>query len=222
MTVNGLERYRTLVFDCDGVILDSNGIKSGAFHEVASRFGPVVADRFLEHHRRFGGVSRYVKFAHLLEEMVGVPADRATMEELLDEYACSVRRGHRRCEINPSLGALRAATVDARWMVVSGGDQDELREVFAERGLEAMFQGGIFGSPESKDVILEREAAGGCLVAPGLFIGDSLYDHEAATNAGLDFVFVEQWTEVPGWEAEATRLGFDSVARLGDLLGRGP
>ena len=29
---------------------------------------------------------------------------------------------------------------------------------------------------------------------------DSKYDHEASTNAGLDFIFVSDWTEVPDWQ----------------------
>ena len=84
-------------------------------------------------------------------------------------------------------------------MVVSGGAQTELREVFAARGLE-YFEAGIFGSPDVKEDILDREQASGTLAGPALFIGDSIYDHRAATGAGLDFVFVHGWTEVPGWQ----------------------
>jgi phosphoglycolate phosphatase-like HAD superfamily hydrolase len=35
---------------------------------------------------------------------------------------------------------------------------------------------------------------------PALFIGDSKYDYEAATRAGLDFVFLSDWTEVADWQ----------------------
>ncbi|UQB43268.1 hypothetical protein JX580_05170 [Thiomicrospira microaerophila] len=41
-------------------------------------------------------------------------------------------------------------TPRANWLIVSGGDQQELRGVFAARDLAKYFEGGIFGSPETK------------------------------------------------------------------------
>ena len=85
-------------------------------------------------------------------------------------------------------------------MVISGGDQSELRTLFAEREIAGMFDAGIFGSPDNKDTILTRELANGNLAQPAIFFGDSRYDHEAATRAGLDFIFVSAWTELNKWE----------------------
>lgn len=104
---------------------------------------------------------------------------------------------------------------------MSGGDQIELREIFAARGLEGYFDGGIFGSPDSKDVILEREIAAGTIHTPALFLGDSRYDHIAATRAGLDFAFVSGWSEFHGWrdyvQLHSIRE-FRSVADLGRVI----
>jgi len=47
---------------------------------------------------------------------------------------------------------------------------------------------------------LAREKANGNLQFPALFVGDSKYDFEAATRAGLDFVFLSGWTEVQDWK----------------------
>jgi phosphoglycolate phosphatase-like HAD superfamily hydrolase len=49
--------------------------------------------------------------------------------------------------------------------------------------------------------VLAREKSNGNLQFPALFIGDSKYDHEAATLAGLDFVFLSDWTEVSDWQS---------------------
>ena len=49
--------------------------------------------------------------------------------------------------------------------------------------------------------MLAREKAKGNLRFLALFIGDSKYDHEAAIRAGLDFVFLSDWTEVGDWES---------------------
>ncbi|TCP20736.1 hypothetical protein [Rhodovulum adriaticum] len=84
--------------------------------------------------------------------------------------------------------------------LVSGGDQAELREIFAARGLDGLSDGGIFGSPDRKDTILARELGTGTIRRPPLFPGGSRYDHEAAVRADLDFVFVSGWSEMSEWQ----------------------
>jgi len=121
------------------------------------------------------------------------------MQQLLKTFTDEAIRGLVQAELAPGLEALRKTTPHARWMVVTGGDQAELREVYARKNIAGWFDAGLFGSPDSKDVILERELQSGNLKTPAIFFGDSRYDHQAATNAGLDFVFVSGWTEFEGW-----------------------
>ena len=220
-----LRGYATLVFDCDGVVLESNRIKTEAFRAAALPWGAGPAAALVAHHTAHGGVSRYVKFTHFLERIVPehlpgavVGRDGPGLEALLDAYAAAVRAGLAGCGVAEGLGALRAATPGARWLIVSGGDQAELRAVFAARGLAGMFDGGIFGSPDTKDTILAREQAAGTICAPALFLGDSRLDHEAAARAGLDFVFVSGWSEFAGWPDYTARHGLAAVPRLADLL----
>lgn len=110
------------------------------------------------------------------------------------------RRSPSDIEVAPGLAALRKHARDARWLIVSGGAQAELRDVFAQRRITDWFDGGIFGSPDTKDEILARELASGNIQRPALFIGDSKYDYQAASAAGLDFVFLSGWSEVADWE----------------------
>lgn len=189
-----LSAYQTFVFDCDGVVLNSNKVKTDAFYRVALRFGEDAARRMVEYHVARGGVSRYLKFEWLLREVVGV-VDSNTLQQLLQSYSAEVRQGLLNCDIAAGLGELRELTAASNWLVVSGGDQMELREVFSERGISPMFNGGIFGSPDSKDVILAREISKLNIHQPALFLGDSQYDHQAASTAGLDFVFLAGWSE---------------------------
>ncbi len=198
--------YRTLVFDCDGVILDSNRVKTEAFRTAAMPYGESSARALVKHHVANGGVSRYLKFAYFLEyivpehapELIPEGAEPA-MESLLSTYALSVRTGLMSCSVAEGLEELRAATPSARWLIVSGGDQKELREIFAARGLSSQFDGGIMGSPDTKDLILNREIEQGNIIRPALFLGDSRYDLQAATAAGLDFIFISGWTEMNDW-----------------------
>jgi phosphoglycolate phosphatase-like HAD superfamily hydrolase len=213
-----IRHYKTIVFDCDGVILDSNQVKTQAFHAAALPWGQRPASDLVDYHVNHGGISRYKKFDHFLRHIVGKNPEEHELTALLDAYAREVRAGLRTCALAQGLRELRNVTPDARWMVVSGGDQNELREVFAERKVADLFDGGIYGSPDTKDTILAREAANGKIVAPAVFLGDSRYDHEAATRAVLDFIFVSGWTEFRDWQAYFLTSKATTVTSLQELL----
>lgn len=205
--MNRCSQYQCLVFDCDGVVLDSNKVKTEAFYQASLPYGEAAAQAMVDYHVANGGVSRYKKFAYFLEQIAPKhasqwnPAEQPPgLEMLLQAYAGYVRDGLLSCDLAPGLEALRQQTPNASWLIVSGGDQAELRDVFAQRGITSWFDGGIFGSPDTKDEILARELASGNIQQPALFLGDSKYDYQAASAAGLDFVFLSGWSEVADWE----------------------
>ncbi len=206
--------YATLVFDCDGVVLNSNKVKTEAFYKATLPYGEAAAQAMVNYHVANGGVSRYKKFAYFLEQIAPKHTNQAVgpdLEALLQAYAGYVREGLLSCEIAPGLEELREKTSHARWLIVSGGDQNELREVFAARGIAELFDGGIFGSPHTKDEILARELASANIQQPALFLGDSKYDYQAASEAGLDFVFLSGWSEVSDWRQWVRQSGVDNI-----------
>jgi phosphoglycolate phosphatase-like HAD superfamily hydrolase len=122
------------------------------------------------------------------------------------------------CQIADGLEELRACTPQARWLIVSGGDQSELRQIFEQRGLARLFDGGIFGSPDAKSRILEREMNRGNITPPALFLGDSRLDHQVAEAKGLDFVFVSEWTDLEDWETYTRHHSLETIEAIGALL----
>ena len=216
-----IEQYCTLVFDCDGVILHSNKVKTQAFYRATLPYGEKAAQAMMDYHVANGGVSRYKKFNYFLEHIVAGKVETVVvprLDKLLQHYANEVRQGLLNCEVAPGLKKLRQASPNARWLIVSGGDQAELRALFAERGLAQLFDGGIFGSPDTKDEILARELACESIATPALFLGDSHYDYQAATSAGLDFVFIYGWSEVNNWERWCESSGIDTRESIAHLI----
>jgi len=172
-----------------------------------------------------GGVSRYEKFASFLEHILPEQApgslpgrDGPDLEDMLTAYAQAARSGLMTCPVAEGLEELRAATPQARWMIASGGDQAELRDVFYRRGLNHMFDGGIFGSPDPKARILEREIERGAIKSPVIFLGDSRLDHQAASEHGIEFLFVSDWTEFEGWKAYLKHHGLNGIHAINELL----
>lgn len=213
-----ITEYQTLVFDCDGVVLNSNKIKTQAFYDVAKVYGHEPAQALKDYHVQNGGISRFVKFEYLLNEILKKPLDQTELKQLLDNFAHEVKKALMTCEVAEGLVELREQTKHANWLIVSGGDQAELREVFQARGLDKYFDGGIFGSPDTKDTILMREIANGNIRQPALFLGDSKYDYQAAKTAGLDFVFMSQWTEVNNWSSWCVSVDTDSKINFNELI----
>lgn len=205
MKINDVTKYKTLVFDCDGVILNSNQVKTDAFYNAALPYGKVWAEQLVDYHVNHGGISRYTKFEYFLKHIV--PQDiiakdtfESQLKTLLNTYAQLVHQGLLECEVAPGLKELRKLTPNTNWLIVSGGDQAELNEVFLKRKLSNLFDGGIYGSPDTKDEILSREIMKGNITLPALFLGDSKYDYEAALKANLDFIFLSGWSEVTDWK----------------------
>jgi phosphoglycolate phosphatase-like HAD superfamily hydrolase len=215
-----LAAYKTLVFDCDGVVLNSNQLKIQAYHDVAIKFGAseTQAQLLVAHHVKLGGISRYPKFEYFLREIMKQAVTEEAINRLLSSFTVEVKRLLMDCEVAPDLTRLRQATPDANWMIISGGDQAELRDIFEQRKLGNLFDGGVFGSPDNKDQILTREIARNNLVKPALFIGDSRYDYQASTQAGLDFVFLSDWTDVDGWQSFCAEHNIQVLNHLGDLI----
>ncbi len=198
-----LNEFNTIIFDCDGVILNSNRIKTEAFYSTVLHFGKLAAEEMLEYHVNNGGISRYKKFEYFLTQIAPKypqPEKNNSLNDLLREFKIYVGKKMLRAEIAEGIFELRSKVVYSNWIVVSGGDQEELRDVFLKLNIDHLFNIGIYGSPDDKETIIRREINAGKLIEPMLFIGDSKYDYEVSCKFGLDFLFLSSWTELENWE----------------------
>lgn len=213
-------KYKTIVFDCDGVILDSNITKIDSYFRTAKKLGATdaQAQALVDHHVEFGGISRYPKFVWYITEVLKQEPTKALVQEYLETFSLAVSKGLMRCNIADGLQTLRETYPSTKWLVVSGGDQQEIRDLFQKRELANLFDGGLFGSPDNKDTILKREIESGNIEFPALFIGDSQYDYEASTRAGLDFVFLSDWTDVPDWEVFTSENDIEVVQNINAFI----
>ena len=215
--INNLLSYKTLVFDCDGVILNSNKIKTKAFYEVARKYGEEPARKLVEYHISNGGISRFAKFDYFFRCILGRENFSDELSLSLDAYASLVKHKLLDCEQAEGIAELRNLTPDSRWMVVSGGMQDELRDVFNRRGLYEYFDYGIYGSPDTKSDILVRELSKHNIITPVILLGDSRYDYEVSRHFGIDFLFVTEWTELIDWEGWVYENTIPTVRSISQL-----
>lgn len=178
-----------LVFDCDGVILDSVQVKSRAFARLAEPYGPEARDMLIMYHSQHGGVSRYVKFDWFFREVLhkqisqeeSVAWGRRFAEYALDEV--------RACPLIPgALATLEAWRGKIPMYVCSGAPTEELMLILRERQLARYFA-GIYGAPPEKSKLLCNLVNNELKADPAdvVMIGDANTDRQAAEECDTLF-----------------------------------
>ena len=61
---------KAIIFDFDGVILDSVDVKTKAFKQMYSIYGDDVMRKVVDYHLLNGGISRYEKFKYFHENFL--------------------------------------------------------------------------------------------------------------------------------------------------------
>lgn len=187
--MQSLSNYDVYIFDCDGVILDSNQLKIDAMRSALSGLISDVSkvELCVDYFRINFGKSRFHHvdvFINDYLDLDGVVKEH-TKKLILDAYSSQCKALYLSAEITP--GFIEFITsLNGNKYVASGSEQGELREVFQERGLDTYFN-GIFGSPIRKPQlisdILECESK-----AKALMLGDAVSDLEAAVDNNIDFI----------------------------------
>ena len=213
-----LSDYDKIIFDCDGVLLDSNSIKTNAFREAVISYGEDAAQKLVDFHIYHGGISRYEKFRWFFSEVVNLPDAETATKSAIKKFSYSVKHNLPTCQISDGLELLKSASGTTPWYIVSGGDQQELNLFMQDANLSQLFDGGIFGSPDTKHDIFSRliSNTGGC--TQNIYFGDSALDHIVAKDFGCDFVFVSKWSELPSWNDYVSINNIYTIPTLVDYL----
>jgi phosphoglycolate phosphatase-like HAD superfamily hydrolase len=211
-------KYATWLFDCDGVILNSNKAKTDAFRIALGAYSASEVDQFIVHHTGNGGVSRYAKVDHFFERILCREARDGEKQMLLDTFAELSSRALHEVEEDVAFRSLTELIRGAgsKVFVVSGGDERELRDVFAQRRLDG-YVDGIYGSPRTKQQIVRRLLEAHPDLLPAVFVGDGQLDLAVACDLDLDFIYVDHWAE---WTPDPSALPSTarSISDLAQLL----
>lgn len=186
---------RAVVFDCDGVVLDSNRVKSEAFLSVVDSDPEPARAAFLAYHEAHGGVSRHAKFAHYYQNILGQQEWQAPAAAAAERYGAIVRERLRSCAPVPGVDRFlaRLAEKNIPCFMISAGSAEETVGALEGRGLLGYFR-EILDNRRTKTEHLDYLELRRHGLMPATFFGDSEADRQAAAIAGLQFVFVFGYT----------------------------
>ncbi|RJQ25918.1 HAD family hydrolase [Candidatus Parcubacteria bacterium] len=179
---------RVLILDFDGVVIESNAVKTEAFQHVFARF-PEHAETMMTFHHANVSLSRFAKFEHLLA-LMGRTDDAALMANIAADFSRRVTEGMMSVplvhgaetffhKVTPRLPVYLASVTPAK----------DLAWILAQRGLAHWFR-EVYGCPPWTKPAAIRDVLTREGVKPGnaLLIGDSYGDQRAAQMTGIDFL----------------------------------
>lgn len=181
-------RPSVIIFDFDGVILDSAEIKAQAFAEIYSDHGEQWTDAILDYQREHGGISRREKFRYFDQEIFGRAPTEERLAFLSTQFSSIVLEKILVAAFIPGARELlEAASGHSRLFVVSGTPQDELVEIVRQRALDTYFE-AVIGAPTTKleafSLILSKAPVRETVLA----VGDSSTECHVARELGIPFL----------------------------------
>ena len=198
-----------MVFDCDGVILESMDIKAKAFYRIGKEVSEEAADALVVYHNMHGGVSRFKKFEWLYATYKGRAITDEEKEALNDTFKKIAMEEIARCALVPGVqNVLDLWKGRVPMYVASGAPEEELRMIIQNRGLAKYFV-GVYGSPTVKTqllrIIVQHAGVHPC---NAIMIGDARTDQYAAEAVGTRFYGRGEYFKETGhpWHTDMTQL----------------
>lgn len=181
--------YKHIIFDFDGVLAETNSIRFEGFELLFKDYPPDQVNRLVEYAKNNGGISRYEKIRLFFEQIRHEAISDDRVQFLAKRYSDLVKK--KVVDAEPVRGSsefLNKYYSDYDFAVISGSDQEELREVCRARKIDRFFI-EILGSPTKKETnIAYLLAKTGWGKKKCLFVGDSINDYDAAQKNDIDFV----------------------------------
>jgi len=180
---------KTILFDFDGVILDSMKIKAEGFKAIFSKYPPEILEQIEAYHNANGGMSRFEKIKNIHSKILKKESSPEMVAMYADRFAVSISKHlfDKKNLIEDTVSFIQKNHAKFNLHIVSGAEHQELNQLCDVFDLQQYFI-TIEGSPTKKAMLVENimdtfdyppEST--------ILIGDSINDYEAAKVNGIPF-----------------------------------
>ena len=182
--------FKIILWDFDGVIIDSNSVREFGFREVLKEFDSEQVEQLIDFHNANGGWSRYVKFRYFYEEILKRQISESQVQELADSFSSIMvdRLPNPELLIQETVRFIQEMNSQGKEMhIVSGSDGNELRSLCEQLELSKYFL-SINGSPTPKSALVKAIIDNSNISASQYcLIGDAMNDYDAAIQNEIQF-----------------------------------
>ncbi|MBA4142271.1 MAG: HAD family hydrolase [Nitrosospira sp.] len=182
--------WQAIIFDFDGVVVESGEIKTQAFANLYRDYGETIMAEVANYHGLNGGMSRYEKFRYFQETLLERPPLTPDEEQQLDRRFSelvveAVISSH---AVPGAAELIRKEAGRIPLFIASGTPEGELNTIVTRRGLASYFT-AVRGSPTPKQkLIADILSTHGLLPQRVLMIGDALIDYQSAQLNNVAFL----------------------------------
>ena len=184
-----ISSYKNIIWDFDGVLIDSSEIRIFAFREILKDYSLDKVNKLINFHKKNDGLSRYVKIDYFFSDIINQSLDNKKKASLLKEFGkiCSTKLDNKKLLIKETLKFINTNFSQKNFHIASGSDNEELNRLCISLGINTFFN-SINGSPEIKKNIVGRIILeNNYIPKETCLIGDSVNDYEAALYNGIQF-----------------------------------
>jgi phosphoglycolate phosphatase-like HAD superfamily hydrolase len=178
-------KYKTIIFDFDGVIIDSNHVKDEAFFSIFLDYGENVASFSHNYHLKNRGISRFDKVEYVINKF---KLPKEDYNKIINNFSSIVFKGV--CSSPFVAGVKKFLDNNHKvfnFYIISATPSDELSKILDELNIRNFFK-KVYGSPNDKKYwladLIEKNVISS---KDSLFIGDAYSDKDAATKYSIDF-----------------------------------
>lgn len=180
---------KNIIFDFDGVILDSVPTKTEGFKKLFQNFSTDDVNKLVLYHELNGGKSRYVKIKYFFNELLHKDISEQEILEYANKYSEITKEEltNPKYIIEDTLNFIKTNHKKYEMHIASGADENDLRYICEKLDLTKYFL-SISGSPKIKseivkDIVLDNSYE----INETILIGDSVNDFDSAKDNGIDF-----------------------------------
>jgi phosphoglycolate phosphatase-like HAD superfamily hydrolase len=188
-----LNEYDVLVFDMDGVLLNSLDRLSKALTDcVKSDMDESTFAKFLEYDRLNPGKSRFEKFQYAYETILESQNHEKQIKTALSDFAKKSLDARIDSKLEIAIFELFQKFNSKAFVLLSNCSNDQIQKVVSHHKMDSVFQGQIYGTPPTKLDTLKTIAQAN----PGkklISISDSSSDAEIADELEIDFLYVHRF-----------------------------
>ena len=182
-----------IIFDFDGVIAESVQVKTDAFAMLYKPYGDNVVEKVIKHHEANGGMSRFEKIKLYHGQFLNKMITNEEIKELANQFSKLVVDKVINAPYVPgAFEFIQKSYKQYKLFISTGTPTNEMNLILDGRGGITQFFTKVYGSPDKKDLHLEK-IINDYNYNPNelIFYGDANTDIDAAEQANIPFVLIK-------------------------------